>query len=202
MDRSSPDPPFPRRYLAVVIFVGIWVLCGWTARLGTEAYLLLGVPLVMLFQRFIAHRPLAALWVASANRVRLAPKALLVAIVLALTPLMLLAWQWQSAMDWAVRLWLVCASLGAVDAALAYVKRRANICASGLGTAIFISVLWGLWHLPIAPDNQSLAGVVRLLALQVPLGILLSYTWRSSGTLLLPAVAHAWVDAYRNVILG
>jgi len=32
------------------------------------------------------------------------------------------------------------------------------------------------------------------------LGLLLSICWRRSGTLVLPAAAHALIDAYRNVI--
>jgi hypothetical protein len=36
----------------------------------------------------------------------------------------------------------------------------------------------------------------------IPMGVLLSFTWRTGGTLLLPAIVHAAVDAYRNVLQG
>ena len=61
-------------------------------------------------------------------------------------------------------------------------------------SAIFISALWGFWHMW---HSQVFLGFALTLALGVPL----SFCWRKSGTLLLPGVAHALLDAYRDTIL-
>jgi hypothetical protein len=275
MDAPSPISSIVGRHAAVALFVGFWMLCGWAADLNANAYLVLGVPLVVLFQRFVAGRPLAALWVAGADRVTLGRKAIAIAILLALAPLASLVTQRPIATDWAITWWFACAIVGAAGAAFAlrksrgaalkralplawgaamvgcatiawfalqggrsplpqlsgflvlvlqffiylpamfvleevvfrgaldaYITRDANTSEAGLISAIYISIFWSLWHLPIAPQYQNAAGVATLLVVHVPIGILLSYTWRTSGTLLLPAVVHSLVDAYRNVILG
>jgi membrane protease YdiL (CAAX protease family) len=61
-------------------------------------------------------------------------------------------------------------------------------------SAVFISALWGFWHMW---HTQVLLDFALTLALGVPL----SFCWRKSGTLLLPGVAHALIDAYRDTIL-
>jgi membrane protease YdiL (CAAX protease family) len=61
-------------------------------------------------------------------------------------------------------------------------------------SAIFVSALWGFWHMwhtQVLPD----------FALTLALGVPLSFCWRKSGTLLLPGVAHALINAYRDTIL-
>ena len=61
-------------------------------------------------------------------------------------------------------------------------------------SAIFISVLWGFWH---AWHTR----VFLDFALTFAFGVPLSFCWRKSGTLLLPGVAHALIDAVRDTIL-
>lgn len=61
-------------------------------------------------------------------------------------------------------------------------------------SAIFISTLWGFWHM-------WHSRVFLDFALTLPLGVALSFCWRKNGTLLLPGVAHALIDAYRDTIL-
>ena len=61
-------------------------------------------------------------------------------------------------------------------------------------SAIFVSALWGFWHMW---HTQVLQDFALTLALGVPL----SFCWRKSGTLFLPGVAHALIDAYRDTIL-
>jgi hypothetical protein len=69
-------------------------------------------------------------------------------------------------------------------------------------TALFVSALWGLWHLPIVASSWSSALRVLpgLLLVHVAIGIPLSLSWRRGGTLALPSLAHAIIDAYRNVV--
>ncbi len=71
-------------------------------------------------------------------------------------------------------------------------------------TAIFVSVLWGWWHLPIFPIKS----VLEIIALFVSLpmitclsGIAFSLCWRRSGTLLVTATVHALIDSFRNAIM-
>ena len=63
-DASLPDAPLRRARLAVLLlFVAAWMACGWLFRLDPNVYLVLGVPLTVLFQRLVRRRPIRALWV-------------------------------------------------------------------------------------------------------------------------------------------
>jgi membrane protease YdiL (CAAX protease family) len=69
-------------------------------------------------------------------------------------------------------------------------------------SATFISLLWGLWHLPFYSRDWAASGrdhrLLNCLAFSlgaVPLGIPLSLAWRRSGLLLIPALVHAFIDA-------
>lgn len=66
----------------------------------------------------------------------------------------------------------------------------------GIVSAIFVSVLWGLWHQPIVPQ----ATIVQLLVTQVAVGPFLSLFWRRSGNLTVPGFAHALTDSVRNAL--
>jgi membrane protease YdiL (CAAX protease family) len=72
-------------------------------------------------------------------------------------------------------------------------------------SAVFVAILWGLWHWPIVGQIGQRGGPAALLSLvgvHVLIGVPLAITWRTSGNLALPAVAHALIDAYRNVVLS
>ncbi len=71
-------------------------------------------------------------------------------------------------------------------------------------SAIFVSLIWGLWHLPIAPTSKNtpvVSVIFGLAAVHTAVGVPLSICWRRSGTLVLPAAAHAFIDAYRDAVL-
>jgi membrane protease YdiL (CAAX protease family) len=69
----------------------------------------------------------------------------------------------------------------------------------GLASAVFVSSLWSLWHLPLVTGSQPLSELVlSLLLVHVTIGVPLSYAWRRSGNLTLPAVAHSVIDAVRD----
>jgi membrane protease YdiL (CAAX protease family) len=71
-------------------------------------------------------------------------------------------------------------------------------------SAIFVSILWGIWHLPLLgiSDASTLISVAPgLIFAHVIIGVPLSFCWRTSGTLLLPTIAHALIDAYRTTVL-
>jgi len=72
-------------------------------------------------------------------------------------------------------------------------------------SAFFVSCLWGLWHLPIHGERKILN--VILLAIAMPLvhsatGIFLSFGWRRSGNLAVPAIVHSFIDAVRNMLMN
>jgi membrane protease YdiL (CAAX protease family) len=64
----------------------------------------------------------------------------------------------------------------------------------GVLTAIYVSVLWGLWHYPI----RGAESVVALILVMGTTGVFLSIYWRRSGNLGVPGGTHAFVDSVRN----
>jgi membrane protease YdiL (CAAX protease family) len=88
---------------------------------------------------------------------------------------------------------------GALDT---YVHRGEE--GTGWISAVFVSALWGLWHLPgrvtAGLDGSHLLSVVAsLLAAQIVIGVPLSLWWRKSGNLIVPDTAHAYLEAIRTV---
>jgi membrane protease YdiL (CAAX protease family) len=75
-----------------------------------------------------------------------------------------------------------------------YVAPSTGSRRQGWTSAIFISALWGIWHMWHSRVFLDFAGTLAL-------GVALSFCWRKNGTLLLPGVAHALLDAYRDTIL-
>jgi membrane protease YdiL (CAAX protease family) len=75
---------------------------------------------------------------------------------------------------------------------------------TGWLSAIVVSALWGLWHLPsqAIPAGQLLSTIVELLIAQILVGVPLSLWWRKSGNLVVNDTAHALLDAVRNGLAG
>jgi membrane protease YdiL (CAAX protease family) len=61
-------------------------------------------------------------------------------------------------------------------------------------TAIYVSVLWGLWHYPV----RGAETVIALILVMGTTGIFLSLYWRRSGNLGVSGGTHAFVDSVRN----
>jgi Type II CAAX prenyl endopeptidase Rce1-like len=71
----------------------------------------------------------------------------------------------------------------------------------GLGTAVLVGALWGLWHLPISSSPAPWpAKVVLLTLIHASIGVPLSLFWRRSGNLVVPAASHALIDAVRDAL--
>jgi membrane protease YdiL (CAAX protease family) len=68
----------------------------------------------------------------------------------------------------------------------------------GILTAVYISVLWSLWHAPVFGWD----GVADYLIAMVPMGVALSIFWRRSGNLGVSGSAHALGDSIRNATTG
>lgn len=269
-----------RRYIEVLAFVALWMALGWMFHLDTNSYLLIGIPLVVLFQRFVCQRPLRQLWVRDAAAFRLGLVGSIIAVLLILAPGYDLIFVAVPKKSWIVVLWFLCAVAGAVFAAFAITQQRASAARRALpsfisavligmaimatsalashhnigvplsklflllkqfllyftvtfvleevafrgaldshiyqlptdgqrrGTsawlsAIFVSALWGIWHLPLLPTGGAVAfaaAIPMLIIVHTLTGVPLSFCWRASGTLVLPAAAHALIDSYRNCV--
>jgi len=269
-----------RRYIEVLAFVALWMALGWMFHLDTNSYLLIGVPLVVLFQRFVRQRPLRQLWVRDAAAFRLGLVGSVIAVLLILAPGYDLISVAVPKKSWVVALWFLCAVAGAVFAAFAVTQQRASaarcalpsfisavligmaiMAASALAShhdigvplsklflllkqfllyftvtfvleevafrgaldshiyqpptdgqqrggsawlsAIFVSALWGIWHLPLLPSGGAAAfaaAIPVLIIVHTLTGVPLSFCWRAGGTLVLPAAAHALIDSYRNCV--
>jgi hypothetical protein len=135
--------PGARKYIEVLIFVVGWMAAGWIFHLDANAYLLLGVPLVVFFQLFIRRRPLRNLWARDAMCFRLGMIGVVLAVLLILAPgydLLLVALPKKL---WVVALWLVCAMAGALFAAFAFGCQRASAARRGLPSFV-VAVLIGI----------------------------------------------------------
>ena len=70
-------------------------------------------------------------------------------------------------------------------------------------SALLVSALWGLWHLPVvAATGQPLwLTVGQMLLVHGLIGVPMSLAWRRTGTLLVPVIAHAVINAVRNALM-
>lgn len=71
----------------------------------------------------------------------------------------------------------------------------------GWSSAVFVSALWGLWHLPVASGLPLPVLVAELVVVHVVIGVPLSFAWRRTRNLAAPAFAHAVIDAVRNAAM-
>ena len=67
-------------------------------------------------------------------------------------------------------------------------------------SALYGSALWGLWHLPVAFINLGILTIPYLVAVHTALGFFLVTSWRRTGNLAAPGIAHAVTDALRNAV--
>jgi membrane protease YdiL (CAAX protease family) len=70
-------------------------------------------------------------------------------------------------------------------------------------SAWFVSVLWGVWHLPVVPPSGHpvLISCIPLIIVHSLVGVPLSIFWRKSGNLGVTAFSHAFIDAVRNAMM-
>jgi membrane protease YdiL (CAAX protease family) len=69
-----------------------------------------------------------------------------------------------------------------------------------MASAIFVSLLWGAWHLPLVLADGRPGGLPITLAFHLIVGLLLTLPWRRSGNLAVPGITHAVIDAIRDGI--
>jgi membrane protease YdiL (CAAX protease family) len=260
-----------RRVLEAVTFVALWMAAGSLLGLGSNGYLLLGVPMTAGFQLLVRRRPLRELFASHTTRFALDRTGVAMASVLAVTP-GYYATDAFAAGDWTSFGWYLAAMAGAVAAAfslrassvLATLRSAALPLAVGavgmvtvygaahlatgtplpavaavaalvkytalyypatflleevafrgavdahihhdgdprhVQSAVFVSLLWGLWHLPVSSGLPLPLLVVELAVVHIVIGVGLSFAWRRTRNLGGPALAHAVVDAVRNATM-
>src|SRR5438874_8547291 len=114
MSDGKPPPASPaRRYAEALACVAAWMSLGRLLHLDANQYLLLGVPITLLFQLLVRRQPVRALWVREAPPFRLGWQGVVIAVVLALVPMLELLGQ-LAAGDWVLSLYSLCQIAGAV----------------------------------------------------------------------------------------
>lgn len=81
-----------------------------------------------------------------------------------------------------------------------HVATGKTTCWGEFRSAIFVSALWGIWHVPMQGRGVNLPLAQFGFALHIVsiaiAGVPLAYCWRRSGTLVLPAALHAFGNAW------
>ena len=95
---------------AVVLF---WVLLGHDLHLDPNSYLLVGIPLLVVFQLFVARRPITELWLKHQPAFRLSKLGWVAAVVAMIYPAYSLIEGWRVA-GLPERIWFIAATLGAI----------------------------------------------------------------------------------------
>jgi hypothetical protein len=202
---SAPPADELRRYAVVTAVVAIWMAVGWTFSFEANAYLLLGVPLLWLFQRYIARRPLLEVWFAEPGRFRLPWWGWLVAAAFMVQPVRDL-FTWQNP-GLAIRLWLVCATVGAVPLAwsLARCTRRQwlelILCLAAAGAVAGLTLVLGfLVHPPASrPIADRVFEGLRSLALYLPVCFMIEEVFFRGGLdsyLTRGGIRTPWISAF------
>jgi membrane protease YdiL (CAAX protease family) len=268
----------PLRFLIVTLAVAVYIALGFLLHTDAYQYLLLGIPLLILFQLGVHRQPLRAMWVRSGPPLRLDLWFFVLWILFSLMPIYFV-WTARQQSNVEMAAYSSAAIFGAFGLAYAVrAMRLANvrqlgfcifICVpifflfllpsfrqwhtyplltglafgaqqlliltpvtfimeevffrgvldtylhqdekrTGWPSAIYVSALWGLWHLPISLSlskgalhwNQILITIAYLLIVQIAIGVPLSIWWRRSGNLVVTGTTHALLDTIRNVLVG
>jgi hypothetical protein len=152
-----------RRYATVTGVVALWMSIGWALGLTANAYLLVGIPLLLLFQKYVARRPLLEVWFANVSRFALPWWGWLIAAAFMIQPIRdLLSWQNPGL---AVQLWLICAAFGAVPLAWSLAActrqqwRQLGLCVLTAGAAGILALVIGHF----ARSHSTLTATARIL---------------------------------------
>ena len=67
-------------------------------------------------------------------------------------------------------------------------------------SALYGSALWGIWHLPVTFVALGILTIPYLVVVHTILGYFFVASWRQTGNLAAPGIAHAAIDALRNAV--
>lgn len=155
--KPARDPAEPvgsgalaKRSLVAVLFVAAWIAIGLAGHFSPDAYVLVGMPLMLAFQRWVAGKPLRAAWVFDGTRLRWGWPTWLAGLAIAAGPGWLLLSQLRSTPDDPSMpvhvLWCLAAMGGAfVGAATLRAQHGASVLrATSLIVAVFITGAMGM----------------------------------------------------------
>lgn len=245
----------------------VYISLGFVLKLETISYLLLGVPLTVIFQTFVVRDPLHKLWLRNEEKFRLNKSGWIITLCFIIFPVYKII---ESIMQDRLTLlnlgYYSSAAFGAFGAGYCYgnfTKKTAKdflLCfgiiivlrisfyffpliigkhesapdymrgfmavltyipvafvveevvfrgmldsyihrsekTTNLWSALFISCIWGLWHLPLSMQSgTTIWFIVGPLTISL-WGIVLSVFWRRTGNLAVPGFSHAFADAIRD----
>jgi membrane protease YdiL (CAAX protease family) len=192
-----------RRWAEVLAFLAIWIGLGLAFGLSTNLYLLLGVPLTIVFQLLVRRAPLRALWVREAPPFRLSATGWLTGLGLAVLP----AWRCVASLRAHEGIgagWYGCAVIGAFAAgyALQHFRRATAWALLGCVLVLSIAVIGGLQVLPNLAQHGRLQGdpilAVQWLLLYFPVVFVLeevSFRGALDSHLYHPGERGKWLSA-------
>jgi len=161
------------RFLQAILFISAWMAMGWLLHLDPYGYLLLGIPLCLVFQVCVRRQPLSSCWVRGSTRFRLDLPGVLLALVFLAVPIWELTREWKGG-SWPVRLYFVAGLFGAVGVAFAarrFTMASVRSLAICLATAGVLGCGWMLLatmaqHHPVAlTQKRMLFGLGQFLVL-------------------------------------
>jgi len=188
----EPSKSQLRRVIEGTLFVAVWMVIGYALSLNADTYLLVGIPITIIFQIFVARKPLRGLWVRVAPSMKLESLkkgALAVSAVFALFNLIFLFFDVVSG-NWEAALYELVAVLASVPLAysLSYVSRKTAkpllMCfatAGLIGAGTFLVEYWirlNLVHTvaSVTLENFLLVAVVSFTQ-YLPVVFLLEEVW-------------------------
>lgn len=260
--------PIHIRYALTILFMVVYISLGFLLKLEAVSYLLLGIPLTLIFQLYVVQQPLHKLWLREGEKFYLNKLGWTITLCFIVFPiyktieltthdkLTLINLGYYSATilgsfgagycysnftKKTVKDFLLCFGIIAIlrmswyffpfligkhefnpdyiqgiKSLLTYIpvafvveevvfrgmldtyihqSKKTN----GLWSALFISCIWGLWHLPISIHDNTPIWLIAIPSMTISLwGVILSIFWRRTGNLAVPGFPHAFADAIRD----
>lgn len=174
--QPSGAGPLIRRSFLAMLLVALWCGIGFAMHLQQAAYLLIGIPLAPVFQRWIAGKPMRAAWIFDAGRLRWGWPTWLAGLVLAAGPSWLMSSEFRSRsgqpLDALYVLWCLAAVVG-VFLGVATVRARSG--AAFLRVIPFMIACFITSTLPLTYEKISLhAGRLELPSAHMSLALALA----------------------------
>jgi hypothetical protein len=153
-----------RRFFEGGAAVTVWMTIGMVFHASPNAYLLVGIPVTIVFQRYVRRAPFRAMWVKDSPPFRVGMVGTAVAIGLMIAPLSDLVILIRSRAGWILETWYLVAILGAWPAAYALryfrPKRSVSFC-SALSPGVLSAVRSWLPPQPVRPRAINRPGQRR-----------------------------------------
>lgn len=255
------------RYLQTILFMVVYISLGFLLRLKTEAYLLLGIPLTIIFQLLVAKQPIHKLWLRDKQKFHLNKLGWVISLFFLVYPIyktvtdimsdtcsfahlgfdlavilgaFIAGFCYSNMTKTTIKEFFLCFAIaglirmslyfiplvmGKAGYNLDYVSGLKSLLTYvpvafvveevifrgmldtyiqplknkfGIWSALFISCLWGLWHIPLSNGENPIWFVIATSMTISLWGIILSIFWRRSGNLAVPGFSHALADAIRD----